>query len=436
MASKQQILLYLALFLVLATDFMINLWSVAPSDLFGTWQLDSESTYVNRFEHDLLGVQDSYLGLLWSQGASNDIWARFADAAFPFTAQYEQITYIPYESMIGGYASVLSFIYSMGFIDGLTLFHLFNVICLCVITLFIFSKLRRLGGPLLSAAWIIGIALSPWIVTASKNLYWSPWLWFLPFAASLTLASSNSRLTRLLSAIAVIVAFILKYWLTGYEVATSITVLALSAPAISFVFMDRSARRFSRWVVDSFIIAGSSILAFVSVLTVHAILLTGNLSTGIQRIWIDAVLRRTYGSSSDYGTEYSESLSASPTTVVARYLSPWATDMLHFGFKDYFAISLTGKLFVPVLILAFAIIVVRIIRRDVRWQQDACLLFFGLLAAISWFLAAKGHSFIHTFILFFLWYFLLIQALIFILARAIIDVVSIYRKRRLPSTIH
>ena len=42
------------------------------------------------------------------------------------------------------------------------------------------------------------------------------------------------------------------------------------------------------------------------------------------------------------------------------------------------------------------------------------LLVIGFLIPVVWFVAAKGYSYIHTFLLFFLWYFLFVPALLFV----------------------
>ena len=95
----------------------------------------------------------------------------------------------------------------------------------------------------------------------------------------------------------------------------------------------------------------------------------------------------------------------------------WSTDFLAVGDSKLLLIRL-GWLAFPIFIVVSALItLLRAYRGDMTWRRDFALLAMGFFLATSWFLAAKGHSYIHTHILFFLWYLLFVPVLLYVPAR-------------------
>jgi len=189
-------------------------------------------------------------------------------------------------------------------------------------------------------------------------------------------------------------------------------------PVIAILFKSQYARSISRQVINVVLILGSSIVAMALVLLVHAQLLSGNVLNGLNQIWINTILRRTYGDASNFDPVTAESLTVSPVTVVGNYIwSSWWTDLMRFSLDkqgSIFSISLGRGAFVLLIAVSIAIVLKRLWSRDPLWKRDAGLFILGFLIPVVWFVAAKGYSYIHTFILFFLWYFLFVAVLIFI----------------------
>lgn len=394
--------IFLALLTAALTySYALDGFGVAPVVDWLNWQTDSEAIVVNRFLFDQLGAGQSNLGLI-----------------IEFSSDGKEV--LTYNSMIGGYALVLSQIWSLVDLEGLSVLHLLQSVLMAFSVVVTFALIRRHVNHQFAWAWLAGMALSPWITLAGRNLYWSPWLWLLPTIFALLLATAATSRRRSLFGLSVLLAFAFKYWATGYELFTSITLLAASMPLIVWSFGPRASSELKRQLVNAMFICGASLASLVGALLLHAHLLAGNLGIGLGQIWREAVLRRTYGSPEDFEPQYLASLQATPIEVVWKYLySDWSTNFLAIGWdRDGSVVQFAvGRLGFPLLtVLALLVVAVRVSYRHHSGVRDSVLLTCGFVVAASWFVAAKGHSYVHTHILFFLWYLLFVPALIFVVA--------------------
>ena len=405
--------------LIFLTGVYLLNWSSASSpDFFDSWQLDSEGIVLHRIEADLLDRSPSPLGLLWADGAAAPIHERMMDPSFPLTVQSASLTYRPYESMVGGYAHALSWLFRNSPLASTARLHLVNSGLMAVVALGMFWAFLRVSGKGLAWAWLATAVSSPWLVAAGKNLYWTPWLWFVPALAATILAIAKGWQARLGAVLLVWMAFFAKYLATGYEVFTSLTLLAMSMPIIYTIFHGKTSRNRRTQIVNALWVAIASATAFIAVLLIHARLLAPDIESGLRQIWVETVLRRTYGDQSNFDPIYAESLTANSLNVVWRYVfGTWSTDFLAVGDSKLLLIRL-GWLAFPIFIVVSALItLLRAYRGDMTWRRDFALLAMGFFLATSWFLAAKGHSYIHTHILFFLWYLLFVPVLLYVPAR-------------------
>jgi len=182
--------------------------------------------------------------------------------------------------------------------------------------------------------------------------------------------------------------------------------------------------------MNSFYVLVMSAVAMAGTLMLHAYLLAGNVIAGIEKIWFNTILRRTYGDSANFDPQFAASLEANPLDVVGKYVwSAWSTDLLSLSFDrsgSIFAIRLGSSSFIVLIAASLAIVLWRWIRKDIRWRRDASLLALGFVIPIFWFVAAKSYSYVHTHLLFFLWYFLFVPALLYVVGALIWD-----KRRRL-----
>lgn len=411
-----------SIFAVIFLSSSANLFGVAEWDNWDQFQRDSDSFILNRVEADAMEVDTSRLGLLMEEPPSPfGVYERMDEAGWPATDTPPDVTYQPYESMVGGIGHLVSWFWLETPCSDVRCFRVANSALFALMSTLIFLGFWRLISRSFATAWIVAVAMSPWLVAAARNLYWSPWMWLAPAAATFLLLVSKAWWTRLASLFLVTGAFALKYVLTGYEIFTSITIFAMSIPLLALVLWVERRQANRRLILDSILVGTASAVAFLFALFLQAWILSGNILLGAQKIWNDTILRRTWGNADEQDPIFSGSLEASPIVVIRRYLLPewwWRTDFLAFSFDRFgsvFALSLGGTAFFLTLCASLAVVVIRAGRRDRRWRRDGTLIFLGFLVAASWFIAAKGHSYIHTHVLFFLWYLLLAPAILFVL---------------------
>lgn len=394
------------IFIALSLSFGLNGFGVDDTERWTTWQSDSEAFVINRIEFDKI-ANDSprYIALPEHGGYQLSaplglIGAYSADGATAST----------YTSMIGGYTFVLSTLSNQLRLSGVEMLHALNALLLAASILLIFSLLPRISSQGFAWAWLAGMAFSPWITSAGRNLYWSPWLWLLPAIAAILLAMSSRLITRLGAVMLLLLAFLLKYWATGYEIFTSVTLLAVAMPLLVILFKDTSRKSITRQLTNVLLICVTSAIAFLGTILLHAYLLTGNIASGLNTLWQFTILRRTWGA----GEEWTF------IEVLWRYIyASWTTPIFSFALDrdgSFVSLSIGPTAFLIMLIFGLTVVAFRWKSGDSKWTRDASLILIGLLVAISWFAAAKEHSYVHTHILFFLWYLFLIPALLFVIS--------------------
>ena len=188
--------------------------------------------------------------------------------------------------------------------------------------------------------------------------------------------------------------------LAGYEYISTIFIFALSIP---FAEIIKNKNQWKMIIKHLCIISIVMICGFLTAILIHATLRGNNLFEGVHNIFVQDVLRRTYGSSQSFDPFVLESLKASPIAVLNKYIYGFSTDIL---------LGLPSNLFPILLIISSIYSVYKFIKEKYFYSF---LYFVMLLAPLSWFILAKGHSYIHTHMNFVLWYFGFIGVMIYML---------------------
>lgn len=407
-----------AIFIGLTYSFLTNGFAVAQWDAWSTWERGSEAMVLQRIEVDLLQRDASPLGLSAWPGEDFDVYDRLSPGGLPTIELTAPASFTPYESEIGGQAYFWSHVWRDLGCSSTSCLHAVSSALTAATVIALFLCLSLVGSSGLGWAWLISAACSPWITYAARNLFWSPWLYFLPTIAAVGLVAARSARWRGIALGGVFLAFVVKYVGTGYHEFTAFTMMAAAMPIIAVVFGKKFVGETRRQFLNSLLVLVSSALAFASVLAVHAYLLAGNVMTGVNQIWVNTVLRRTYGDAGDFDPAFAAGLASTPLEVAFRYVwSSWSTAVLSLSInKDgsIFSISLGRTAFVGLIFICVVIVIRRLAVGDRLWIRDATLLALGFGIPVIWFVAAKGYSYVHTHILFFLWYFLFVPALLFV----------------------
>jgi hypothetical protein len=302
------------------------------------------------------------------------------------------------------------------------------------------------GALAFGLAWV----LSPWTVGLAKNLYWVEWTWLLPM---LVMTAWSRRVLerpgQWLWIGPLYFLGMLAKMLCGYEYLTTIA-LASAAPFVYAAFKARAP--IARTLAGLATLGVLCVAAFGLALWLHASKAAGPGESGTDHIMMIAK-KRMYASDVDNLARtacletpvagrpacertVAESLRASPIAVVGRYLvfqdfAPWLSRASHppsEAFRDALKQAGAARSIAQAKALVagaswndlssfvvrgintvlFAALVLLTVRAVVRWPGPRSPIVWCLavsaLAAISWFVAAKAHSAIHTSLNFVLWW--------------------------------
>ena len=428
-----------SLFLALTFSFVSNGFGVAPWNEWAAWEKGSEAMVLQRIEFDLLDRESSPFGLGPFTGTDVGVYERLSrDELQPEEAPE---TFDAYTSEVGGQAYFWSFMWREVGCSSVSCLHLVNSMLFAGAVIAMFVGFGLLGSWWLGAAWLLSAALSPWFVFAARNLFWSPWLYFLPVIAAFGVALAKGRRTLFFSYAVLFASFFIKFVASGYHEFTAVLMLAGALPLVG-IFFEKFSRQQIRTQVRRAIgisVVGAFALGFV--ITIHAFLLTGSVGSGLTQLWSETVVRRTVGSTASSNPVLVEAAAATPFDVLERYVwSQWWTDLLKFSFDasgSLVSFALGPRSFVVLSVVSVAVVLLRFRSRDARWKRDLALLAVGFSVAAVWLVAAKSYAYIHWFILFFLWYFMYVPAMIYVIGAYVGDRASSLRlksRQTLPTS--
>jgi peptidoglycan/LPS O-acetylase OafA/YrhL len=368
--------------------FQGNSLHTANPDWFVPYQRESEALVISAMIERTHG-EKSALGL-GTYGYGTPGWMQRTYEAFE-KGENPAVGLHPYVPQLGLQGHVFHWLASWLKSRDVSTYQALNSAAMALImALFVSWSITEFGwraGALLGAA----IACSPWLVAISRNLYWMAWTWYLPMVAVAAVLwkqerSGEFRRSALLAAMFGTVA--LKS-ACGYEFLTTI-VIAAFVPIVYFgIKHDRPRSQIARDVV---LAGAASIAGFLAVLFIHALARPESFLLALKGIAWDAA-RRTHGGMENLPANLLESLRASPFDVASRYFLESNPPLL--SIPHVHPIALLGAM------LCTAVWATR--RVESRTRALGFSFFMALLAPISWFFAAKGHSYFHPHVNFVLW---------------------------------
>lgn len=403
--SRSRILQWTGLFLVFLMGvgvFQSNGLKTADSSFFVYFDRFSQSLVAgNIIAHDE-GVADPVwnLGFVTVNGngeRSDNIWNTWRGLVQ--NDAVESVSLDPYISQYGIQGKVFLALHQwLG--SDITELQLLNSIAFSlVITLLAFLFTRAYDWRF-GAVFLLVMLTSPWVVSFARNLYWVPFTWFLPAVFATLAYLSRTTLNRALCLFGVGAAVFLKS-LAGYEYLSNVTLFACSVFVIAPFFRERDRRHGFNFALGclAFLVC---LLGFTGALLIHAGMRGDTIAQGLVNILEQDVKRRTYGDPSNFAPVLRESLTVSVVDVIAMYWTQWATPIVTgipaMGLTIASAFVLLGLLYSQVK------------QRAIGLKVLAVLVVY-FLVSISWFVAAKAHSWVHTQLNYVMWYFGFIQAL-------------------------
>jgi len=228
----------------------------------------------------------------------------------------------------------------------------------------------------------VGLIVSPWFMGFAGNMYWMEWTWFLPLAF-VCLSMSRSGAFNASSGWGTCLGYggcIAIKAACGYEYMS--TVMLASMVPVIYAGLRKSAS--VRQIFIAICKLGiSGVAAFFAILLLHAKLLGGTVANGFHGIHED-MARRTYSSGGDpaLGTN------APLTEVLSKYFGELLQPMLAAADVRFYVVLIPLGVAAAMLVLS----------KDVKRRALGICFFLSIAAPMSWFVLAKGHSFVHYFL--------------------------------------
>jgi hypothetical protein len=409
-------LLLLLLTVMAALSFQKNYFGFADRRFLLDFQTDSEALVLGGI------VADDYA--LDKHGANLGFIAKdrvvkspetIPDAYAFFLGQtaHNTLDFTPYKSNYGIQEVLFSQIHRLFRANRLSQLQRVNSVLLAVIVVSLFSLYRRIYDNRFAVIFLITMISSPWIVAFARNLYWVPFLWFLPALLAAMAYLKKGVAIRSLLLLAVAASVCVKS-LAGYEYLSTITLFACSVFVVAPFF--RSSNRDWPGNLRMFVLVFvACVSGFVGALLVHATMRGDSILAGLSNILEQDVKRRTYGDPAEFPELLKESLECSPLSVVETYVFAWRPPAWLSAQKDYGLLAwLPGGLFTALLAFGIFGICYKVATKHATLKRDAVLFAFFFVVPVSWLVLAKAHSCIHVHINYVLWYFGFVQALIYV----------------------
>lgn len=252
----------------------------------------------------------------------------------------------------------------------------------------------------LGAAVLVTIGiLQPWSVSIARNAYWLIGLKLLAACALILLFAWQRDTARRIFFVSLVLTAVA--CLSGYEMYT--LVAASQIAVVAFYSMQR------RWPLREtirtvLVTAGGILGGFITALALHLIQLyvrTGDM-TRIDEL-VRSVSTRTGAIESDAADSTAAALAASPMSVLDTYLA-----MPVFGVRT--SLPILRNFTVGAFLLMVLVVVVigfaarKPTGRRLNEQAMGVAWIVSLLGVFGWLLLARPHSYMHTFIVFAMWF--------------------------------
>ena len=437
------LIIFSIIFILGFFSYTHNSLKVTSEKWFNEHQVDSEQFVLD-------GVLKGYNNGKLSLGVflrNNDNSKDYLNARKYFLDKNNEGEFVSYESSYGFQVKLFHKLFSSGF-DSILLYHSIVGALLSLVVAFMTVTVKRDFSTISAVIFGLVFILSPWIVVFARNLFWVPFTWFLPIAISMYFSIDVFRnLAKLrLMFLLIFFSFILKF-LCGYEFITTIF-FATCAP----IFYQGILQNYKIFKIlkKCFFVGVIFIIAFSATIILHYNSIGDQnldkenpvLSAAKKRLWSknpELIAKKSCNQDQGCEGEIYRSLKSNPILVTSKYLLmvdflPWFysniiekntknkikeniksvnKNLSFHSIKTFFVdmikiLSLKLILFISIklisLISFFSFISYSFYIFFRSKKSFKFLMLLSLLAPLSWFVIAKGHSAIHLHMNFVLWY--------------------------------
>jgi len=410
-----KVFLLFVLIIVLTLGFYNNFWHAANDNWFDEHQKDSESLVVGRlYKSQIDGItsKNSLLGRFYSFPEGKRVDYQYETYKNSLNAE----DYIPYKGQIGLQGIIYGLLdkyTSLSNERNLKIFYLINSILLSLILGLISIWIYNEFGIFSFIVVSITILFSQWLTVFGKNLYWSIWIMFLPMLISIYILYFEEQYNIYSN---VLVSFLLFISLfikssTGYEYISTI-LISLTIPYFYYFLKNKWDKKI--FIKRFIIISLSSLSGFFMAILVHILqlkLFFGSYNKAFNSIFY-RILKRTNGNPNKVQEVYRASLESNIFDIIKLYimhgraainltnLSFFKTNLVIFDFRELIFLFL---------IISFLVLLLKnylaSIQKNINKLKALIIsVWISFLAPLSWFVLAKGHSYIHTTMNYLLWH--------------------------------
>ncbi|SDJ10959.1 hypothetical protein SAMN04515654_12815 [Halanaerobium congolense] len=406
----KSIFLIIIIVIILTLSFYNNFWNIANNNWFNNHQRDSESLVVGRlYKSQIDGItsQNGLLGKFYSsQDGEYKIYKNSLNAG-------DYSTYVGQIGLQGIAFSILDNYTNFNNEQNLKMFWLLNSFLLSLVLAFIMIWLYNEFG--ISSFIVVSLTtvFSQWITVFGRNLYWSIWIMFLPMLICIYLLyyeDKYGRYNNVITSVLIFISIFIKSS-SGYEYISTI-LISLTIPYFYYFIKNKWANKI--FIKRFIVISLSSLSGFFMAMFVHILQLKselGSYNKAIDSI-IYRVLKRTSGDPNKVNEVYRASLESNVLNVINKYLengkaainltnlSFFETTLFIFEFKDLIFLFLVAS----VLVFASKKYFPSIDENRNKFKALTISVWISFLAPLSWFVLAKGHSYIHRHMNYLLWH--------------------------------
>lgn len=399
------ILAFVLLWAVLFAHYQTNFAGIAPDKMFHNWQLNGQARVLGGIVADMHGIdkQGANMGRVFPEGVNpRDVPQEVKwDATYAIFAEYPEgteVVFDPYPTQFGLQQIAYSWLVQTFDLDRLaeiqTVTALLSAAALAALGVLYWRRM----DPLFATLFVIFMGAMPFCIAMGRNLYWSPFLMWLPAILSLFLYRAERPAARALLLLAIGGAMFLKS-ASNYEYITTVTMLAV-ATFLVVPFFEGKRRPDLRM---AFAVWLACVAGFAVAFLMHAQMRGEDIADGLRIIYAEDIARRTYGDSGPYSGETAQSLEATPLDVLRMYLMDF--------YPGKRVMIVPGKLFLAMIGLCVLGLIHKAVRGHAHFRRDLAVFVVFFSVPASWLVLAKGHSFTQTHINFVLWYFGFMAAL-------------------------
>lgn len=383
---------FIGVFIAFFLEFYLNIFGIVNSSIFAIFQSDSESYIIGRILASIDEGIFSLGGFLTSDGI-NAYTSQFGLQGFVFGFIAQFISFLNIEIIMSIFRCITAAMTAVAV----------TLITYWLSVEFEFEKIELIILPILIIIGMPMLFYSYQFFSMVRVLYWVPFTFFIPMLIMIYInykKQGDKETGYSFIWLLLIFLSVLLKCLCGFEYITAI-LIAGSVPLFYYAVKERIPLK--SFMVRFIQYSCSALLGFMAGILAYLLKLYSYLGDfkSVLAVLTNIIAKRTYGFGVDVDNVYIESLDASVISVVIRYL---------------FEIT---PFILTLIIIALLIFVIYLMRnknlKSTKFKKVNTNTYnklvagltasgIALLAPLSWFVLAKGHSYIHVHLNYCIWY--------------------------------